>query len=165
MADHLGVTVAALYHHVESKDDLMRLAADRSATRLRLPEDHGQHWAVWLLEWAAYNRSAFVADSALLEQFVDGAISPTVIARNTESFLAVLVRQGFTVDEALAAFELVSACAIGLAVAAIRERRSAEWGEPSPTDELRRVAEEDPAELPLMSTLAARAPTDTENAP
>ena len=103
-----------------------------------------------------------MADSALLEQFVDGAISPTVIARNTESFLAVLVRQGFTVDEALAAFELVSACAIGLAVAAIRERRSAEWGEPSPTDELRRVAEEDPAELPLMSTLAARAPTDTD---
>src|SRR3954469_17552760 len=58
VADHLGVTVAALYHHVDGKDALLRLAADRSARRLTVPEDHGQHWAVWLLEWAAYNRAA-----------------------------------------------------------------------------------------------------------
>jgi AcrR family transcriptional regulator len=154
VADHLGVTVAALYHHVDGKDDLLRLAADRSVGRLTVPEDHGQHWAVWLLEWAVYNRSAFVADSALLEQFIDGAISPAVIARNTEGFLSVLVRQGFTVDEAAESFELISASAIGLAVATIRARRAAEWGGPSPADEVRRVAEEDPAELPLMSALA-----------
>src|SRR4051812_38005569 len=109
VADELGVTVAALYHHVDSKDDLLRLAADRSAGRLPLPEDHGQHWAVWLLEWAAYNRAAFVADAALLEQFIDGAISPDAIARNTETFLSVLVRQGFTVEEAAESFELISA--------------------------------------------------------
>ena len=55
---------------------------------------------MWLLEWAAYNRPRFVADPALLEQFIDGAVSPAVIARNAEAFLAVLVRQGFTVPEA-----------------------------------------------------------------
>jgi AcrR family transcriptional regulator len=154
VADHLGVTVAALYHHVDGKDDLLRLAADRSARRLTVPEDRGQHWAVWLLEWAAYNRAAFVADSALLDQFIDGAISPAVIARNTEAFLSVLVRQGFTVDEAAESFELISASAIGLAVATIRARRAAGWGGPSPSDEMRRVAEEDPTELPLMSELA-----------
>ena len=163
VADQLGVTVAALYHHVDSKDDLLRLAADRSAGRLRLPEDHGQHWAVWLLEWAAYNRAAvFVADAALLEQFIDGAISPDVIARNTETFLSVLVRQGFTVEEAAESFELISASAIGLAVATIRARRAADWGGPSPVDEVRRVAEEDPAELPLMSELAESERPDTE---
>ena len=95
-----------------------------------LPEDHGQHWAVWLLEWAAYNRAAFVADSALLDQFIDGAISPAVIARNTETFLAVLVRQGFTPDEAADSFGIISACAIGLAVTTIRSRRAAVWGGP-----------------------------------
>jgi len=165
VADQLGVTVAALYHHVDSKDDLLRLAADRSAGRLPLPEDHGQHWAVWLLEWAAYNRAAFVADAALLEQFIDGAISPDAIARNTEMFLSVLVRQGFTVEEAAQSFELISASAIGLAVTTIRGRRAADWGGPSPVDEVRRVAEEDPGELPLMSVLAeSERPTTDERA-
>lgn len=154
VAERLGVTVAALYHHVDSKDDLLRLAADRSAGRLALPEDRDQHWAVWLLEWAAYNRAAFVADSALLDQFIDGAISPAVIARNAETFLAVLVRQGFTPEEAADSFGIISACAIGLAVTTIRSRRAAVWGGPSPTDEVRRVAEADPTELPLTSGLA-----------
>ena len=156
VADHLGVTVAALYHHVDGKDDLLRLAADRSAGRLTVPEDHGQHWTVWLLEWAAYNRAAFVADPALLDQFIDGAISPAVIARNTEAFLSVLVRQGFTPDDAAESFGIISSCAIGLAITTIRSRRSADWGGPSPSDELRRLAEADPAELPLMSRLAER---------
>src|SRR4051794_28788910 len=119
VADHLGVTVAALYHHVDSKDELLRLAADRSATRLVVPADTGQHWTVWLLEWGEYNRRVFVADPALFEQFVDGAVSPAVIATGAEAILTVLVRQGFTATDAYGVFEVVTACAIGLAVASI----------------------------------------------
>src|SRR5690606_37828697 len=59
VADHLGVSVPGLYHHVRGRDDLLRLAAEHSLARLRLPEDRGQHWAVWLREWARYARAAF----------------------------------------------------------------------------------------------------------
>jgi AcrR family transcriptional regulator len=163
VADHLGVTIAALYHYIDGKDDLMRLAADRSATRLALPVDTGQHWSVWLLEWAVYNRAAFMADPVLLEQFLDGAISPTVIARGTETMLAGLVRQGFTATEALGAFELVSACAIGMAVTAIRDSRSEERGVLSPYDEVHRVATDAPTELPIMSALATEIRADRES--
>ena len=31
VADHLGVSISALYHHVSSKEDLMRLAAGGGA--------------------------------------------------------------------------------------------------------------------------------------
>ena len=52
VADHLDVSIAALYHHVSGKDDLMRLAAEYSAANVPIPQDVGQHWAVWLQEWA-----------------------------------------------------------------------------------------------------------------
>jgi AcrR family transcriptional regulator len=154
VADHLGVTVAALYHHVDSKDDLVRLAADRSADRLTLPADHGQHWAVWLLEWGVYNRASMVADPALFEQFLDGAISPEVIARGAEGAIAVLVRRGFEPTDAQEAFERISAVAIGLAVASIRDHRSAARGEPRPTDAIRAAARHDPEAMPVLASLA-----------
>jgi AcrR family transcriptional regulator len=156
VAEHLGVSVAALYHHVDGKDDLMRLAADRSATRLRLPADVGQHWAVWLLEWAAYNHDAFVADPALLEQYLEGAISPEVIARNAQSILEVLVRQGFGADDALEAYEVVTTCALGTAINAIRDSRSAARGRPRAADEIRQVAVDDPEHLALVHEAVTR---------
>ncbi|HEX5097651.1 MAG TPA: helix-turn-helix domain-containing protein, partial [Acidimicrobiia bacterium] len=70
VADRLGVSVPGLYHHIEGRDDLMRLAAEYSASRIPLPVDRGQHWAAWLLEWAQYSHDAFVAQPELLGQFL-----------------------------------------------------------------------------------------------
>ena len=100
VADHLGVSIAALYHHVSSKDDLMRAAAEYSASRVPLPEDRGQHWAVWLVEWATYTRAAFLAQPGLLSQYLDGAVSAETIASNVDHILGHLVQQGFTILEA-----------------------------------------------------------------
>jgi AcrR family transcriptional regulator len=128
VADHLGVSIAALYHYVDGKDDLLRLAADHTASKVPLPEDHGQHWAVWLLEWARYNRDVFLARSGLLEQYLVGAVSAESIAPTVDRILGVLVGQGFTVVEANVAYELVSTCALGAAVATTRERETAKAG-------------------------------------
>src|SRR4051812_40854192 len=72
VADHLDVSIAALYHYIDGKEDLLRLAADHAAAQVPLPEDHGQHWARWLLEWAVYNRDVFLARSGLLAQYLEG---------------------------------------------------------------------------------------------
>jgi AcrR family transcriptional regulator len=125
VADHLGVSIAALYHHVSSKDDLMRVAAEYSAERVPKPHDRGQHWAVWLYEWAAYNREVFVAQPGLLAQYLDGAISVEVIAGNVDEILGALRGRGFSVLEANEAYELVTACALGTAVGTMRERETA----------------------------------------
>ena len=125
VADDLGVSIAALYHHVSSKDDLLRLAAEYTAARVPLPVDRGQHWAVWLYEWAHYNRTVFVAQPGLLAAYLDGAISPRVVADGVETVLSVLVHQGFGVREANEAYETVVSCAIGTAVIALRERQVA----------------------------------------
>ena len=74
VADHLGVSVPGLYHHVQGRDDLMRLGAEYSAAQIHVPIDHGQHWSAWLLEWANYSHDAFVAQPALLGQFLNSSL-------------------------------------------------------------------------------------------
>ena len=128
VADRLGVSIAALYHHVSGKDELMRLAAEHSAAKVPLPQDTGQHWAQWLFEWAEYNRDAFVAEPGLLAQYLEGAISPELVAARVEPILGALVRQGFTILEANAAYELISACALGTAVSTLRSEHAGESG-------------------------------------
>ena len=155
VADRLGVSIASLYHHVDGKDDLLRLAAEHAAARHRIPEDHGQHWSVWLLEWALHNRNSFVAEPALLGQYLDGAISVEVIAESTEAMLAPLVAQGFSEAEAMNAYQLVTACALGSAVNAIRERRAADVGRPEHGELADIVAGRRPEELPHLRRLLA----------
>ena len=116
VADHLGVSVAALYHHVSGKEDLMRVAAEHSTRAVPLPVDHGQNWAQWLLDWANYNRAVFTAQPGLLGQYLEGAVGPDLVVETLDSILAVLVREGFSVQEANTAYELVSACALGMIV-------------------------------------------------
>jgi AcrR family transcriptional regulator len=116
VADHLGVSVAALYHHVSGKDDLLRIAAEESTRAIPLPVDRGQHWAQWLLDWANYNRAVFTAQPGLLGQYLEGAIQPESVVQNLDAILTVLVAQGFTVEDANAAYELVTSCALGTVV-------------------------------------------------
>jgi AcrR family transcriptional regulator len=152
VAARLGVSISALYHHVSSKDDLMRLAAEHAHARVPLPQDRGQHWALWLAEWARYNCDAFLADPGLLTQYLDGAISAETIAGNVDAILGVLVRQGFTVLEANDAYELVSTIGLGTAVATLREQAAADAGLPL-GDEQKRVMAEQPDAFPHLRRL------------
>jgi AcrR family transcriptional regulator len=130
VAERLGVSVPSLYHHVDGRDDLVRLAAEHTAQQRHRPVDTGQHWSVWLLEWARWNREAFLDEPGLLGQYIDGALTFEAIVDNAEAILAGLCRQGFTAVDAQAAYELVSSCAIGRAVSDLRRRR----GSPSLPD-------------------------------
>jgi AcrR family transcriptional regulator len=156
VADRLGVTIPALYHHVAGKEDLLRLVAEYSVSQVEQPQAVGQHWAVLLYEWAEYNRDAFVSESGLLAHYIEGAISPVVIAANVDGILGGLVQQGFLIGEANDAYELAVSCAVGTAVAELRAR---EVGAPSasPGDAYRAaldLLEED--ELPQLRALATQ---------
>lgn len=130
VAERLGVSVPGLYHYVSGREDLIRLAAEQSALRMTMPVDHGQHWAVWLHEWAAYNRRAFIADPELLKHFIDGAVGPELTAPAIDRAIGLCMRQGFTAREALEAYNLVSECALGSAISTIRAERSRREGSP-----------------------------------
>jgi AcrR family transcriptional regulator len=130
VAERLGVSVPGLYHYVSGREDLIRLAAEQSALRLTMPVDHGQHWAVWFYEWADYTRRAFTRDPELLKHFIDGAIGPDVMAPHIDAAIGLCMRQGFTARQALDAYDLVSQCALGAAIGAIRAARNRREGSP-----------------------------------
>ncbi len=141
VADHLGVSVPGLYHHVRNRKELLLLAAERSMTQMRPPEDRGQHWYEWLREWARYSRSAFVDEPEVFSQYLKGAISWEVTAEVLDSVIRVLTRQGFSAGEAMAAWNAVGGLAVGAAVDAIRWQERTEGGTPR-LAELERLLDE-----------------------
>jgi AcrR family transcriptional regulator len=128
VADHLDVSISALYHYVSGREDLMKAAAERSAQAVPLPVYHGQTWAQWLLDWAHYNYAVFTTQPGLLGQYLEGAISEESVVRNLDIILRVLVAQGFTIGEANDAYRLLSACVLGLVIGETRARNLATAG-------------------------------------
>lgn len=155
VADRLGVSVPGLYHHVEGRDDLMRLAAEYSAAQITVPVDHGQHWAPWLVEWARHNHDAFVAQPELLSQFLSGAIGIERMVVAVDAVVGLLMRHGFTAAEAMQAYLLVSQAAIGAAVGEIREAEAARAGRPAIAEFHRELAQRPPDQLPHLRALVA----------
>ncbi|HZJ27662.1 MAG TPA: TetR/AcrR family transcriptional regulator C-terminal domain-containing protein [Acidimicrobiia bacterium] len=164
VADRLGVSVPGLYHHIEGKGDLMRLAAEYSAGRIELPEDRGQHWAVWLCEWARYNRAAFMAQPELLKQFIEGAVSTDRTAATIEIVLAKLGRDGFSVAEAWRAYGTISDFAVGAAVIGLRERRASEQGRPAIAEFHRVLAQSGPEDFPQLRRMLPELSVDVGDA-
>jgi AcrR family transcriptional regulator len=158
VADRLGVSVPGLYHHVQGRDDLMRLGAEYSAARLHVPVDRDQHWAAWLLEWARYSYDAFVAQPALLSQFLNGSLGVDLMVTHVNAVIGVLSRHGFSPNEAVDAYEIVSDCALGSAVGEIREAEAARSGRPVAAEYLRVLATEPPDALPHLRALVAAKP-------
>jgi AcrR family transcriptional regulator len=142
VADHLNVSISALYHYVDGRDDLMRAAAERSAQAVPLPVYRGQHWAQWLSDWAHYNYAVFTTQPGLLGQYLEGAISTESVVHNLDAILGVLVAEGFTIGEANDAYRLTSACALGLAIGATRHNNLAEQS--GTADAYRKVLSETP---------------------
>lgn len=158
VADRLGVSVPGLYHHVEGRDDLMRLAAEYSAAQIPVPVDRGQHWTEWLAEWARYSHDAFVAQPQLLGQFLAGSIGVERMVEHVDAVIGLLVRHGFTPAEALDAYTVVSECAIGAAVSEIRTAEAARAGRPVIAEYHRVLARRAPDELPHLRALVATPP-------
>jgi AcrR family transcriptional regulator len=163
VAEHLGVSVAGLYHHVEGRDDLMRLGGEYSAAQIPVPVDQGQHWTAWLLEWAHYVHDAFVAEPALLGQFLNGSIGIERMAPHMEAVLDVLTRQGFSAVDAVDAYGLVNDCALGAAVTEIRRTEANRSGRQMSEEYHRILAEQTSDTFPNLRKVGDKMTTMTGN--
>lgn len=128
VADRLGVSVTGLYHYVDGRADLLRLAAQRSAERRRLPSYQGQHWAVWLVEWFEYSRRWMLEDPGMLKQLLDSGMDVERMVDTLEVALDGLVRSGFSPGRALDAYRAVTEAAAGSAAGSISDRAAASRG-------------------------------------
>jgi AcrR family transcriptional regulator len=158
VADHLGVSVAGLYHHVGNRRELLVLAAEHSLSRVAAPEDTGQHWDDWLREWARHVYRSFVEEPEILVQFMNGGLRWDAMGDVLDSVIRVLGRAGFDPIEAMTAFDTVAQCAVGAAVQEIRLRRATDEGRSALSELHRMVAARPPDELVGLRALLDRPP-------
>jgi AcrR family transcriptional regulator len=164
VAEHLGVSVGGLYHHVRNRSELLMLAAERSLGAVELPEDRGQHWAEWLREWGRYSRNAFVEQPAVFEQFLAGAVAAERVVEVSDSVIQVLTRQGFTPREALAAWDAVGRLALGAAAESVRQSAAARSGRSLAAEWQRVLGMLPPDALPGARAISSEALWDLEAA-
>lgn len=158
VADHLGVSVAGLYHHVGNRRELLVLAAEHSLSRVAAPEDTGQHWDEWLREWARHVYRSFVEEPEILVQFMHGGLRWDTMGDVVDSVIKVLGRAGFDPVEAVSAFDTVAQCAVGAAVQEIRLRAATSEGRTSLSELHRMVASRPADELLGLRALLERPP-------
>jgi AcrR family transcriptional regulator len=139
VADYLGMSVPGLYHHVRTREELLAVAAAHSLGTLELPEDHGQRWTEWLLDYASFVYDALVAEPEIIGQVLAGTVNTLRAAQHLERFFEVLGGHGFTVAEAYDTSQQLLAAVVGAATSCVGRRAAADAGHP-PIDDLRRAA-------------------------
>ena len=154
VADHLGVGVSTLYHHVNSREDLVRIAADVTLARLTPPNESDVHWARWLRSFGRLIRDGMGAQPELLQHFVAGRLDDATQLESMGHALEVLHRNGFEPAAAMAAWEAVSMVALGSAADDLRERANVADGQPWAARVFTALVRDDRDDLPALRTLA-----------
>ncbi|ODR26063.1 TetR family transcriptional regulator [Mycolicibacterium porcinum] len=130
VAEHLGVSLPGLYHHVKNQDDLLRLVTESALVNSPPPRYTGQHWATWMRSYASYIRTVLASEPALVEKFVTGVVRDEMEMSCNGDAVEALAEHGLAPDDAMAVWAAVSAMAIGSVTEAHREHLHAESGQP-----------------------------------
>ncbi len=155
VAQHLGVSLPGLYHHVKNQDELLRLAARKALTQSPPPRYQGQHWAQWLRSYACYVRGALAAEPALLEKFLNGEVGEEGEIEYVGHALEALAAHGLEPEQAIAVWAAVTAAAMGSVTEAHRERSNAERGQPWLARIFAMTARHAPTEYPTLRAVAS----------
>ena len=150
VAERLGVAKAVLYGYVGSREELVRISAAHASRRHRSPGDNGQHWAVWILEYAQALFEMMTTGSELMETWLSGGQSEAVEVDSGEIWLQVMTRRGFTGEEALQLRRAVSHLVLGAAAAAKREIVLRAAGRPRASEMPKAVTSRSPEETALL---------------
>ncbi len=108
VADHLGVTRSAIYHYVDSADDLVRLTVQHADPPFGIDDLDDATWQAWLTDFArGCRRWRLGQDELALRAVVTPHELPWLLDL-VDHGIAVLVRAGFTADTAAHALHFVA---------------------------------------------------------
>jgi AcrR family transcriptional regulator len=155
VADALGMSVAGLYHHVRTREELLALAARHAIRALLLPDAAGKTWEAWLIEYGRHVYDILVAHPEFIGQIVCGATDNLVHAQHLEKFLAVLTERGFSVTEAYEVYVEMMSAVVGAAALEAGDRAAVAAGR-SLISELGAAAQAMPGDAaPVLRKLVA----------
>jgi TetR/AcrR family tetracycline transcriptional repressor len=108
VADALGVSDAALYHHFRNREALISAMVDATVVEAPFPEDRGQDWRTWMADFAESMRRVLVAHPGSAGFAASsGPTSPEQV-RLVARAIGVLTRSGFDEYEAAMIYSLVT---------------------------------------------------------
>lgn len=117
LAERLNVRVAVLYTYISGRAELVRLAAQRASGTAAFPEDEGQSWQDYAIQYAEAQYD-LVVKGQLISILLNGDLSPAVKVDSVEQWLQVMLRRGFTASAALDLLRAIDVIVLGGAVLA-----------------------------------------------
>jgi AcrR family transcriptional regulator len=162
VADRLGMSVPGLYHHVRTREELLAMAAAHGLGEVPLPEDHGQPWTEWMLEYGRFVFDALVAQPEIVGQILAGTYNTIRLAQHLEGIFTVLTTRGFTVEEADRTRRRLTDAVNGAAVAEIGRRSTVDGGHTRLGDLRRAVQALGPTTVPLLAELVSTEDDDED---
>lgn len=115
LASILNVSGPALYHHFESKDEIVAGAVALALDEVRVPAAAGGDWREWLFRSAQLFRSGLLAHPNLFPAIVGGRLPRIGVAR-IERAIQRLGEFGVPGHAALAIIDALEAFALGSAL-------------------------------------------------
>ena len=138
VADSLGYTAMALYRHVESKDELLALLADRLAADLAMP-GHAGDWRSGLEAWTRAQIDAVLARPWFLDLPLAALQPGPHRMRWLEEAFAVLREVRLTGEEKLAVVGLLAQHVLAEARVQVETVRAAESDATNPVHDFETV--------------------------
>ena len=117
LADRLNVRVAVLYTYTSGRAELVRLAAQRASGTAAFPEDTGQSWRDYALQYAEAHYK-LVVEGQLVSILLNGDLSPSAKVDSAEQWLQGMLRRGFSASAALDLLRAIDVIVLGGAVLA-----------------------------------------------
>ena len=151
LATHLNVGTATLYQYWDSRKELMQAAAVYALSDLSFPKDTGQHWSDYAYGFALCIRDYLAANPSVVITNHIREYGFEVQFQLAETFLTVMEKHGFEVDEAMRLFNMVGSIAFAGAVEKIRESEFAEQAESANAVAKRHFDRLDKDKFPLLS--------------
>lgn len=148
----LKVNVTTLYRHTGGLEGLRRIHASFLSEQVgQLPSPSKKNWQDWLQTLAAFYRTAFIENPALL-QFAQAALDPDF--KRLERATAVLVQFGFSPREAARAHAFLVNNVVGYVHQELQTRAEIADGSAPTYSRLAQTLKDDASALPTLSTLS-----------
>jgi AcrR family transcriptional regulator len=126
VAAELGVSIATLYQYVTDRDELLRLAVSRQMASLPFPADDGQHWSVFLREYARGIVDMLVSDPHVLVRLIVSGSGMETELQLVEAFLGFMKKRGFSEVDGMRIMHQATGAAFATVVFFHRDRMRAQ---------------------------------------
>ena len=151
LAAQLGASPMSLYRHVATKEELLRLIADRQLAEVELPDTEGLSWREAITEVTRALHGSFLAHPHLSAILAVQHIDAIAIFRATEVILHALRSAGLDDRDAVRALDVITSYAAGFT----QRRNELRTRATAPRERLDRLHNL-PPELPTVADLAGQ---------